>query len=65
MEQVAGIGPATNAWEALVLPLNYTYKTSRHEESVERDRLFVTLGLYAESYVRPTNFQTRTDSRYA
>ena len=26
MEQVAGIEPALNAWEALVLPLNYTCK---------------------------------------
>ncbi len=27
MERVTGIGPVTNAWEALVLPLNYTRKT--------------------------------------
>lgn len=26
MEQVAGIEPATNAWEAFILPLNYTCK---------------------------------------
>ena len=24
MEQVTGIGPALTAWEAVVLPLNYT-----------------------------------------
>ena len=30
MEQVAGIEPALNAWEALVLPLNYTCKLTTY-----------------------------------
>ena len=29
MERVTGIGPVTTAWEAVVLPLNYTRKIFR------------------------------------
>ncbi len=30
MERVKGIEPSSKAWEALVLPLNYTRKTETH-----------------------------------
>ena len=47
MERVAGIEPATNAWEAFILPLNYTRKAIIHlsqwpaEGMIEENFLFV------------------------
>ena len=46
LEQVAGIEPAINAWEALVLPLNYTCMVE-------------AVGVEPTSKIDSTNFSTR------
>lgn len=43
MERVTGIGPVTTAWEAVVLPLNYTRVTAFFFQLIES--LFLQTGI--------------------
>ena len=41
MDPVKGVGPSTNAWKALVLPLNYTEIKEFLEENSTNSKSFI------------------------